>query len=785
GGGGGVLGVVLAVYAFGQRGLAEANAARADAKAQEAQANADTAATAQAIAQREAVRANQSADVSRDLTLSYAAQAELSRGNPDQALQLALLAADKPSPLPFAERTLADAIGSATTLNVYPRPGGPAKGHKGIVNTVAFSPDGTMAVSGGRDDHLVIVWDLATGKELQRLAGHTLDIRQAVFLPDGKRVLSGSTDGTIMLWDVATGKRLRTYVSSTGELKEVKGLALRPNSNQFMVASAESTLQLWDIDCAGAGTDTCTTPARVYEGHTQEVNNVAFTSDGKRAVSASQDGSLILWDVDSAQPLKRFEPKDGRNEQRGVAILPDDSGVVAGGESGVLARWDFSCAAPSPTLCDQPAQLYKGHTKLVYDITVTPDGKQMLSSSADNTIILWDIKSGSIASQLRGHGGYIREVGLNPQNPKQIISCSADGTLRLWSLNNHVEGPVLKGPGQLLDVAFSPDNQFVLGGTADSSNGAHAVLWDARTGKQLFDQSYQTRGSKAVAFSPDGKYILAGGDKHDGTLALADARTGSLVRILRSDTITETFGVNAVAFLPDSKRAIVGSLIPVDLDLKANPALTNTMLMLWDVENSTLIRQFLGLTDSVNVLQVVPDGKQVLVASGAGISLWNIDTGARVRDFAPAHASTVNALALSADGTRAVSGSKDGTLVLWDVASGQPLWQSPKQSSEVAAVALSHDGRYAAAAVDVNVFIWDLQQQQPVRQFSRHTRPVRKVAFSADDRSVISAASDSTVRFWRFDRAPDLVAWARQSLYVPQLTCDQLKQYGMEQQSCQ
>ena len=72
------------------------------------------------------------------------------------------------------------------------------RGHEDYVNSVAYSPDETMAISGGRDDKLLILWDLATGKELRRFEGHGDRIRMVTFLPDGKRVLSASEDGTLM-----------------------------------------------------------------------------------------------------------------------------------------------------------------------------------------------------------------------------------------------------------------------------------------------------------------------------------------------------------------------------------------------------------------------------------------------------------------------------------------------------------------------------------------------------------------------------------------------------------
>ncbi|MDW8122985.1 MAG: hypothetical protein RMK62_11815, partial [Armatimonadota bacterium] len=69
------------------------------------------------------------------------------------------------------------------------------------VNSVSFSPDGTRIASGS-DDNTVRLWEVATGRQVKRMEGHTDWVRSVSFSPDGTLIASGSLDGTIRIWRV-------------------------------------------------------------------------------------------------------------------------------------------------------------------------------------------------------------------------------------------------------------------------------------------------------------------------------------------------------------------------------------------------------------------------------------------------------------------------------------------------------------------------------------------------------------------------------------------------------
>ena len=99
------------------------------------------------------------------------------------------------------------------------------RGHTQDVNAVAFSPDGAYVLSGGGGDASVKLWDIATGQFIRFFIGHTRAVASVAFSPDGKRIASGSFDHTVRLWDVATGKLVREFKGHSGPVASVRVLA--------------------------------------------------------------------------------------------------------------------------------------------------------------------------------------------------------------------------------------------------------------------------------------------------------------------------------------------------------------------------------------------------------------------------------------------------------------------------------------------------------------------------------------------------------------------------------
>ncbi|MBC8164315.1 MAG: caspase family protein [Bryobacteraceae bacterium] len=566
----------------------------------------------------------------------------------------------------------------------------PQMGHTSSVTSVAFSPDGRLALSTGFDDTLR-VWEVATGTELRRFGAHTDHIESMALSPDGNLALSGSRDKTLKLWDLATGQELRSF---SGHTESVNSVAFSPDGRFALSGSADETLKLWDV---ATGQE-----LRSFSGHTESVNSVAFSPDGRFALSGSCDekrakvsqlcirGSMTLWEVTTGEKLRSFI---GHTDTvTWVTFSPDGRFAFSLSGRNTLKVWEVATGEEIRGL--------KVHTGQANSVALSADGGFVLSGGFDGTLELWDVAAGKELRSFSGRAAYIQSVAFSP-NGRFALSGGHNITLKLWEVATGTELRRFSGPAhRVSSVAFSPDGDLALSGGHDST----LKLWEVATGKELRGFVGHARSVHSVAFSPDGRFAVSGGGfGNRGELKLWEVATGKELH----DFSGSTTNVRSVTVSPDGRLALSGGCEKESHECKSGA------ITLWEVASGKALRNFSGHTHDVKSVAFSPDGLLALSASFDGtLRLWEVATGMELRRFS-GHAGPVFSVAFSPDGRVAVSGGEDKTLKLWEVPTGRALRSFSGHTTVVTSVAFSPDGHFAlSGSGDGTTRIWDVGKGQ-------------------------------------------------------------------------
>jgi WD40 repeat protein len=567
------------------------------------------------------------------------------------------------------------------------------RGHTEVVRNLAFSPDGgRLASASGRWDSRepgqLKIWNLANGNLLLDLTGHTAEVNSVAFGPDGRILVSGSLDGTIKLWDGPTGREIRTIRS--GHRGGVKSVAISPDGKHIASGGwggLPDNLKIWT---PADGRARLTLPL-----HQGDVVSVAFSPDSRRLVSTSWDGTAAIWDAETGRMLHRLL---GHTDvvQKGV-FSPDGQTVATASTDATVKLWDTSQGREIQTL--------RGHTGAVYGVSFSPGGRALATASWDQTVKVWDLTNVPPSRTLLSQSGSVRSnhaaLAFSPDGKLLAAggrqpNLSPTGHIRTWYTDTGQPASFqVFQPGGFESLALSVDGRWV---AADC--GSAVKVWDAQTGRENWTLKGHASQVTAVAISSDGRRLASG--SQDQTLKVWDLTSGKLLLTLTG----HTKGVTSVVFHPNGKYLASGS--------------QDGSVRMWDTSDGRAAWTSEGHTGAVNAVAFSPNGRHL--ASGGDdktVRIWETQRGQTVLTVT-GHLGPVMGLDYSADGQRLASASPDGSVRIWDTLNGQEALTLRGQSSGFWRVVFSPDGRRLAASSQVNaITIWDTAEEIPSDRQSR------------------------------------------------------------------
>ncbi len=548
---------------------------------------------------------------------------------------------------------------------------------KGSVLSLDFSPDGEL-LAAAHTGHLrqdrtsppIYLLNIATGETHAVLRGHTSMMHDVAFSVDGRRLASTSIDRTIKLWDVPLSKEIATL-----DLQSTDARAIVFSPDVLVAGLHDGTIKLLDAE---------TLEERSSMAAPEPIASLAVSPDGSILASGHTDGAVRLWNLVSGQQTAKLTKHT--DAVKSLAFSPDGSLLSSAGSDCQVNLWNVEHSTLIRSL--------QGHRSFVFGVAFSSDGKTLASGGHDRTVRLWDMEvRARDRNVLSGHKGKVTSVAISSDD-SLLASGGSDGLVKVWDLVTGKERLSLEHGANVHDIAFSPDGKQLVSVGQDET----ARLWNLETSRQQLtlrkaklEQGWRSRDYWCVAFSRDGKSIVAGGT---GAVTVWDATSGEL-----TNTFDVRGWVNSLMFSPDSgSLAITSGTGVVTLDRQASQE------RLW----------FHAHEDATLCVAFSPDG-QILASSSSdqSVKLWDALTGEN-RAILTERAGVVQSLAFSPDGRTLVTGGLDSAVRLWDIS--------------------SLDERFTLRG---------------------HAGSVNDVAYSNDGRTIVSASADGTIRIWRTGETPE------------------------------
>ena len=407
-------------------------------------------------------------------------------------------------------------------------------GHRRLISSLAYNPDGKNIVTTSHDRD-IIVWDAENGKKLNTMKWENNSVAiSAYFTNDNKKLVTAHGSGYIKVWDVDTGEEIKSWKA---HIRMVNSIALNSDDGKVISGSDDATLKIWNTK------DNTEIIARI-----SNYDRVFIGKDKKTIYSLTQRGFRNAT-------FGAFTIEDGKENiidndpsYTGYINIDDYFGDVFYHDLNYFITLGVPINQYKMNVYDLNTKklvcTLKGHEDDIDHVSVSPDGKKMLSHSEDGMTIIWDLETGNeikrFDKQFIGHCYYcpdMKKIAVMYNN--RIIIKDAESFNTIMTFNEHST--------TVQNIRFVSD-------TVVASYDANSTkLWNLETGKML----HGFKGimwAKNTTISSDGKYFITQVDKE--TLCVWDMSTDGCVYSVKVDR--EKYGyIEDYAFTNDGKHIIV------------------------------------------------------------------------------------------------------------------------------------------------------------------------------------------------------------------------------------
>ncbi|BAZ68014.1 WD-40 repeat protein [Fischerella sp. NIES-4106] len=460
----------------------------------------------------------------------------------------------------------------------------------------------------------------------------------------------------------ADGRLLRTLI---GHNDSVNAVAVTSDGKQIISGSSDNTLKVWNLK---TGEEIFT-----LEGHTQAVTAVVVTPDGKGVISASNDNTIKIWDLQTAMEI--FTLKGHQGSVNAIVVTSDGKRLFSGSSDKTIKEWNLETGEEISTINDRSIE----------GVTITHDDRWVIFCASypirgeyvsipNWKIIIYDLKTKK-KKTLSSTGGNSVNTFAITQDDKWVVFGSYGATLEIFNLENF-KRKYFKTSGKLTNkkdfftlnehnnwvkaVTLTPDSKRIVSASADKT----LKVWDREKSKELFTLEGHAGSVNSVAVTPNGKWAI-------------------------SASKDKTLKVWSIASEEEEKFTFISDIQLLDNEKISKNDCNLENILKW--ENSKKILPFINQTDSVDAIEVTPDGRRVVSASlGKTITVFNLETHEVIsihnqedkeENFA------FHTIAITPDSKYLISDTGKAMLSLWNLETGKFLFYLPSIFSVVSCYA--------------------------------------------------------------------------------------------------
>lgn len=524
----------------------------------------------------------------------------------------------------------------------------------------------------------------------------------------------------------------------------------------------------------------------VYPLNSDVMDNIHLSPDGTKIAAFDheppdihQPAVLKIFDYESGALLNQIKMPVNFDNSFLECFSPDWKWIAFPvGQDKSLTIMDLDSTKTLSSL--------KGHTEVIRECSFSPDGQRITTSSADRTVKVWDVKTGKELFTLPGHMGEVQHAIFSPDG-KRILTSAWDPAARIWDSQSGVLLQTLRGHTNNLAVAsWSPDGKRVVTAGFDP----HITVWDPDSGQALYSFPTHKQEINDVTFSPDGKRLITASS--DATAKIWDLSPAHELRALAAPlqyrfapgkdltyfAMSEPDGTISVRnmatgepifTLPPANHNPTNSDFLVRLSPDGSQvaaARSDHTIGIWEIATGEQIASFSDIPFTGILFDFSPDGKRFAAPVLPGtpdtynpdeirILVWDIASGEVLNSF---HVRDVLGAAFTPDGNRLVTTTQVGTVTMWDLASGDKVFETTPHSNFIWSIAFSRDGkRILTTGRDRTAKILDAETGKELKSFSGHEGTVFRAVFSPDEKTIATSSCDKTAKLWDVETGDELL----------------------------